>query len=69
VEDVDFLIKTMRKCTKKAGQEKGLGEGGGLIGKVRSGLVETGEGRALPSHKILNLLASRKALAVCCGTM
>jgi len=32
-------------------------------------VVETGESEALPSHKILNLLADRKALAVFCGSM
>jgi len=30
---------------------------------------ETGEGGALPSHKVLNLLAERKALAISCGRM
>jgi hypothetical protein len=33
------------------------------------GLVEAWESGALPSHKILHLLADRKALGIRCGPM
>jgi len=49
---------------KWPGQKKGT-----FIIRPMGVLVETGESETLPSHNIPNLLAQRKALAVCCGRM
>jgi hypothetical protein len=55
-------VRVFRYETEKAPQPL-------MAGAAIRGLVETGEGWTLPSHKILNLLAERKALSVHCGTI